>query len=510
MGFMEMLNNVLNNRIAYTENGAAGYETTGKALLDLNFAAASLRNADEQDIVKRFVEAYYEDRMLALKWLFFARDIRGGLGERRLFRVIMHNLAVGETEIAEKLVELLAEYGRWDDVLCLMNTPAEEKALEYIANQLSEDMKNMEQGRPISLCAKWMPGSNTSSVESRDFAGRLQRHMHLTSKEYRKMLSALRAYLEVTEVYMSENAWEKIDYAHVASKSNLVYRNAFIRHDKERREAYLQAVQDNGAVLHAGTLMPHEIAAKYTQTEGWRMQIRELDITLEELWKNLDNTIERTDGDKRQNILCVVDGSGSMRWKIGSGTTTALHVSNALGIYFAEHMEGAYKNKFITFSSRPEYVDLSGCRSLREKLELAFAHNDCSNTNIEATFNLILETALENNLRQKELPQTVLVISDMEFDSAMQGSDRETLFGIIRRRFARHGYKLPRLVFWNVNSRTNVIPIRENEQGVALVSGFSANVCRMVLSDELEPYAFLKKLLNSERYVKVEEKVRIC
>lgn len=507
MGFMKMLNNVLNNRIAYTENGAAGYETTGNALLDLNFAAASLRNADEQDIVKHFVKAYYEDRMLALKWLFFARDIRGGLGERRLFRIIMHNLAVGEARLAEELVELLAEYGRWDDVLCLMNTPAEERTLEYIANQLSEDMENMEQGRPVSLCAKWMPGNNTSSVESRDFAGRIQGHMQLTSKEYRKMLSALRAYLEVTEVYMSENAWEKINYAHVASKSNLVYRNAFIRHDKERREVYLQAVQDNGAVLHAGTLMPHEIVAKYTQTEGWRMQIKEVDITLEELWKNLNNTI------KRQNILCVVDGSGSMLCKIGSGTsgtTTALHVSNALGIYFAEHMKGAYRNKFITFSSKPEYVDLSGCGSLREKLELAFAHDDCSNTNIEATFDLILETALENNLRQEELPKMVLVISDMEFDSAMRGSDRGTLFGVIEKRFARHGYKLPRLVFWNVNSRTNVIPIRENEQGVALVSGFSANVCRMVLSDELEPYAFLKKLLNSERYVKVEERVRIC
>ena len=206
-----------------------------------------------------------------------------------------------------------------------------------------------------------------------------------------------------------------------------------------------------------------------------------------------------------ENVLCVVDGSGSMLCPVGEGNTTALHVSNALGVYFAERMGGAYHNRFITFSNTPKYVDLSSCRTLKEKLELAFSNNDCTNTNIEATFRLILETAVRNRLRQEELPATILIISDMEFDQAMWGRNTDTLFGIIKKKFAAHGYKVPKLVFWNVNSRTNVIPVRENRLGVGLVSGFSVNICNMVLSNELDPFACLKKALEGERYRKVEE-----
>lgn len=170
-------------------------------------------------------------------------------------------------------------------------------------------------------------------------------------------------------------------------------------------------------------------------------------------------------------------------------------------------MNGAYHDKFITFSASPKYVDLSVCRTLREKLELAFANNDYTNTNIEATFELILQTAVRNHLKQQELPGTILIISDMEFDMAVRGCNMETLFDTIRRRFTGYGYKMPKLVFWNVNSRTNVIPVRENELGVALISGFSVNVCNMVLSNELDPFACLKKVLDSEKYRKVEERV---
>lgn len=253
-------------------------------------------------------------------------------------------------------------------------------------------------------------------------------------------------------------------------------------------------------MIHAAVLMPHEIAARYT-VRGccWQLGMKEEDTTLEALWKNLPDTVAGA-----ENVLCVVDGSGSMLCTVGDGNTTALHVSNALGTYFSERMSGAYRNRFITFSDRPQFVDLSACRTLKEKLELAFSHNDCTNTNIEATFDLILGTALANRLKQEELPRTVLVISDMEFDQAMREHDPETLFDTIRMRYARYGYRMPKLVFWNVSSRTNVIPVRENELGVGLVSGFSVNVCRMVLSNELDPFACLKKILEGERYKKVE------
>lgn len=500
MSFMEKLHNVLNDNRKLTENGAAGYETTGKALVDLNFAAASLRNESEKEIVNRFIRAFYEDRVLAVKWLFFLRDVRGGLGERRTFRIIIRYLAESFPEMISRLSEIMAEYGRFDDLLCLLDTPVEEKALTVLKTQLEEDKANMDCGRTISLCAKWMPGNNTSSRDSCKMAVKLQNFMGLTAKEYRKLLVGLRAYLKVTEVYMSGNQWQEIDYTKVSSKANILYRNAFLRHDKSRRTAYLEAVQSGNAVMHASVLMPHDIVTRYTVRCGWQLKVSAEDTALEALWKNLPDAVAGA-----ENVLCVVDGSGSMLCPVGDGNTTALHVSNALGIYFSERLVGAYHNKFITFSNKPKYVDLSACRTLKEKLELAFSNNDCTNTNIEATFELLLQTAVKNRLRQKELPQTVLVISDMEFDRAMWGQNTEKLFRTIQRRFAGYGYKMPKLVFWNVNSRTNVIPVRENELGVGLVSGFSVNVCNMVLSNELSPYACLKKTLDSERYRKVEE-----
>lgn len=503
MNFIERLHTMINDTKKMTENGAQGYATTGSALVDLNFAVASLRSMTEEQIVKMFIPVFYEDRVLAMKWLFFLRDVRGGLGERRTFRIIIRYLAGSAPEMITGLIDIMAEYGRYDDLLCLIGTPLENTVLAVLKEQLEQDIINMEAAGRISLCAKWMPGNNTSSEESRRNAAKLQHFMGLTAREYRKMLSSLRAYLDVTEVYMSGNRWDEIDYARVASKANIIYRNAFMLHDRARRQDYLRQVRENHAVLHAGVLMPHEIVAQYMTCTGWRMEIRAEDQTLEALWKNLSGMAVEAG-----NVLCVVDGSGSMLCPVGGGNATALHVSNALGIYFAEQMRGAYHDKFITFSASPKYVDLSACRTLREKLELAFANNDCTNTNIEATFELILQTAVRNHLKQRGLPGTILVISDMEFDTAVSGRNMDTLFDTIRRRFAAHGYKMPKLVFWNVNSRTNVIPVRENELGVALVSGFSANVCNMVLSNELEPYACLKKVLDGERYRKVEE--RLC
>lgn len=502
MNFMEQLHTILNDARKITENGAIGYETTGKALVDLNFAAASLRNESETEIVKRFIQALYEDKILAMKWLFFLRDVRGGLGERRSFRVIIRYLAESNPEMVSGLVEIMAEYGRFDDLLCLLDTPVEGMVLTVLKAQLDADAEHMEKGESVSLCAKWMPGNNTSSPEARRLAGKLQHFMGLTAKEYRKLLVSLRGYLNVTEVYMSSNRWDEIDYAKVASKANLLYRNAFLAHDEIRRKEYLKEVEQGETVMHAGALMPHEIVVQYTvrQSGGWKLEVQAEDAALEALWKNLPDAVAGA-----QNVLCVVDGSGSMLCPVGDGDTTALHVSNALGIYFAERMEGVYHNKFITFSNSPKYVDLSSCRTLREKLELACSNSDCTNTNLEATFHLVLETAVRNNLKQKDLPQTILVISDMEFDSAMWGRNQETLFDTIRKRFARHGYRMPKLVFWNVNSRTNVIPVRENELGVGLVSGFSVNVCNMVLSNELDPFLCLKKILDGERYNPVEE-----
>lgn len=495
MGFMDKLKDVLDGRKAVTENGALGYASTGKALVDLNFAVASLRNESEEEIIKKFVKAYYEDRVLAVKWLFFLRDIRGGLGERRSFRIIFSYLASGEKKLAGKLVPLVAEYGRFDDLLCLIGTPLEETVFGLFKEQLESDMEKMLNKKQVSLCAKWLPSINASSSETKNAAKKIVKYLGITAKEYRQMLASLREYIKVTEVLASSGRWQDIVYEHVPSKANLRFRNAFIKHDEERRKAYLESLVKGESKINAGTLMPHDIVLAYTKE--W-LTLADYDETLEQLWNSLDNTIKGA-----ENILCVVDGSGSMTFCIGDSRLKAIDVSNALGIYFAERLSGPYKDRFITFSSRPEYVDLSKCKSLREKLELAFSHDDCTNTDIKATFRLVLETAVKNHLTQEELPSTILVISDMEFDYAVTSNNMETLFEGIDREFKEHGYKMPRLVFWNCNSRTNVIPVRENELGVGLVSGFSVNICQMVLSGKLDPYECLKEQLDSERYAPV-------
>ena len=495
MGFMDKLKDVLDGRKAVTENGALGYASTGKALVDLNFAVASLRNESEEEIIKKFVKAYYEDRMLAVKWLFFLRDIRGGLGERRSFRIIFSYLASGEKKLAERLVPLVPEYGRFDDLLCLIGTPLEETVFGLFKEQLESDMEKMLNKKQVSLCAKWLPSINASSSETKNVAKKIVKYLGITAKEYRQMLASLREYIKVTEVLASSGRWHDIVYEYVPSKANLRFRNAFIKHDEERRKAYLESLVKGESKINAGTLMPHDIVLAYTKE--W-LTLADYDETLEQLWNSLDDTIKGA-----ENILCVVDGSGSMTFCIGDSRLEAIDVSNALGIYFAERLSGPYKDRFITFSSKPEYVDLSKCKSLREKIELAFSHDDCTNTDIKATFRLVLETAVKNHLKQEELPSTILVISDMEFDYAVTSNSMETLFEGIDREFKEHGYKMPRLVFWNCNSRTNVIPVRENEFGVGLVSGFSVNVCKMVLSGKLDPYECLKEQLDSERYAPV-------
>lgn len=502
MGFMEQLHNVLTNQKAVTENGAVGYASTGKELLDLNFAVASLRNKSEGEIRKRFLKAYYEDPELAMKWLFFLRDIRGGLGERRSFRIILKSLLEIRVDMVRRLIPYIAEYGRFDDLFCLFGTTVESDVINYLKEQLTKDMQKMQAEQPVSLCAKWMPSINASSEKSRRIALKIRDALGITAKEYRQMLSALRKYSQVLEVSMSAGDWQEISYENVPSRANLCYRKAFLRNDESRRREFLESLAKGEQNIHAGVLMPHEIVQRYSKRKRWTPQVGAYDETLEELWKHLEDQVQGSD-----DVLCIVDGSGSMCCTVGEGDLQAVHVSNALGIYFAERMCDPYHDKFITFSARPKYVDLSNCRTLQDKLNLAYAHNDLTNTNIEKSFELILQTAVENKLSQRDLPKTVLVISDMEFDAARGRKDEKTLFQKIQYRYALHGYQMPKLVFWNCNSRTNVIPVRETENGVALVSGFSVNVCKMVLSNQLNPYACLLEQLNTERYERIG---RLC
>lgn len=513
MSFMNAMQNTLNDEfnVSISENGAIGYRTSGKELLDLNFAVASLRGASEQENIDKFTKAFFEDKILAMKWLFFARDVRGGLGERRLFRVILKNLVENNPEMVIPVINLIPEYGRYDDLWCLLDNQESAKVVyEIVDNQLMVDLHNMKENNPISLLAKWMPSINASSAQTKKYAKQFCKVFGLTEREYRQILSRLRKYLDVVETKMSAKNWSEIKYEAVPSKANLIYSNAFLKNDEERREEYLEKLKKGGTKINASTLYPHDIVHKYS---GGYRGLNYKDATIEALWKALPDTVQGCG-----NTIVVADGSYSMTDNIGGNTTvTALDVANALAIYFAEHSSGEFKNKYITFSERPQLVDFSKADSLHDKLQIALTYDECANTNIEKVFDLILTTAIKHNMRQEDMPKNVLIISDMEFDScATSGNSdiwrrnrpNQRLFEIIAQRYADAGYQLPRLVFWNVNSRTDTIPVKENELGVALVSGFSVNIIKMVMSNKLDPYECLLEALNSERYAPIEKALR--
>jgi len=513
--YQQTLNKV--NSLQQTENGAIGYSTSGQNLVDLNFRIPSNHNNVTGEDVIAFAAVLKEDMVNTVKWLFYLRDIREGLGERDSFVKLFMALNAYDEDSAIKVLPLIPEYGRWKDVVDILSVSGEGSNLStaicsLIREQIREDLVNMQAGKSVSLLAKWLPSINASK-KARKVAMRIAHSLELYSEAYRKMLSALRNYLDVTEVKTCGNQWGEINYNKVSSNANARYVEAFMKHDPVRRQKYLDelAKPASNAVMHASNLYPHEVYAKY-HGHAWKE-----DQGIEELWKNLKNI--PTTG----NTMVVVDGSGSMETRIAGSSIEAIDVSRSLGVFFSERSEGEFKDKVIEFSSTPQYIDLSGCKSLAEKYRVMNEHDDCSNTNLERVFDLLLKTAIDHNLPQDELPQRILIVSDMEFDHACEFAvsywDRgqnhnrimqqyQTLFETIKQRWDAAGYKMPDIVFWNVNSRTQTIPVSSNEAGVILVSGFSVNNVKMILSGEIDPWSALKKVLDSPRYDAIENALK--
>lgn len=496
-----------------TENGAWGYKSTGNKLVDLNFAVASLRGKTDKEIYTRFRDAFNENPVYAMRWLAYASDVREGLGERNLFRVCMIDLAKnGQHNLVKQIVPMIPEYSRWDNLWPLLNTKAKNSVLALIKKQMKSDNANYLANKSVSLMAKWLPSENASSKESYKYANIIMSYLKMNPKQYRQWLARMRKYIDVVERKMSSQNWQAIDYEAVPSRANLIYNKAFLKHDYERRNAYLSALTKGEAKINSSVAYPHDIVARY----NWRYS--QTDPTLEGMWKALPDMVKGCG-----NTLVVADGSGSMGINVGgTKSVTARNVADALAIYFAERCSGQFNNNYITFSETPQLVNL-GNGNLASKLKIAHQHNEVANTNIEAVFNLILQTALNNDMTQEDLPQNILIISDMEFDGCVtMGKPKKkssygwysnytpvnkTLFGQMAQRYEEHGFKLPRLIFWNVNSRTGTIPVKENDMGVALVSGFSVNICKMVMSGKTDPLSVLLEAINVPRYDAVEKAV---
>ena len=499
MGFMKALEK---NEKGLTDNGAVGFVTEGHKLVDLNFAIPSFRNGIDEHL---FDLALEEDKILTLKWLLYLRDVRGGVGERNSFRDFMVYLCDNHTYIAVKFIRGvdIAEYGRWDDVLDIYfrteNKEVKEIIKYKVVGQFIEDIENLKANKPVSLLAKWMYSENASSIITKNRAKELRKWFNLSSKEYRKVLSKLRKHIDVVECKMSANKWDKIDYSAVPSKANLNYGDAFMRHDSVRRENYLAELANGRTKINAQAMFLHDIVHKY---RGACCK----DATLEALWKAQDKVEGFSD------TLVVRDGSGSMLTRVGDTGVYALEIATAITLYCAQNNSGQFKNKFSTFSSRPKLVTVTSS-DLYTNLNEIRKYNDCLDTNIEATFDLILNTAIKNNMSQEDLPKTVLIASDMQFneargyyfyDEVLEEQD-EALFETIRNKFERNGYEMPKLVFWNLCGHSSVIPLTENKNGVVLLSGFSKNLLNMVMSSKLNPYEALVEQLNVERYSVVDK-----
>lgn len=506
--FESALKKTLNDEVAISENGAMMFKTAGNPLLDINFAVSSLRNKDVDEIERMFSDAFYFDSLLAVKWLFMLRDVRGGMGERRTFRICFAWLASVKPELVKRLIPLVAEYGRWDDLLNSgLKGELWDAVIDVIAAQLKNDLENVDAEKPISLLAKWLPSVNTSSPKTRALAKKLRRSLGMDEKTYRKSLSKLRAYLKLVEVNASANTWSSIDYNAVPSHANLKYKNAFLKHDNARRLRYLDQLMNGNAKINSNASFPSDIVHAYGNT-----YYGSKDPALEAMWKALPNVAVNG------NVLTVCDGSGSMTMRV-SGNLEALEICNALGIYCAEHCTGPFKNKYITFSSRPQYVDLSNAKSLFEKLKIAYSHSECSNTNLEAVFDLVLETAVRFNLKQEDIP-TLVILSDMEIDAGCDfghhvysitdvssyNARKVAFMENVRKKWENAGYKLPRLIWWNIASRTGVVPMQQNpDTGIILCSGYSQNTFKMLASNKTDPYDVLVEAINNERYKPVED-----
>lgn len=487
---LENLKNELN--ITYTENGARAYESSLSHCLDLFATVGGLRRAEDNEILKRFIRAFAENPDIAMKILFYARDVRGGLGERRVFRVILKWLALNKPETVIRNISFIAEYGRFDDLLELFSTPCESLAVAYIAERLKLDQIAMKNGREVSLIAKWLPSVNASNKDTVCLAKKLARKLNMSDAEYRKNLSSLRAYINIIENNLREKDYT-FDYSKQPSKAMFKYRNAFMRNDGKRYGVFLNKVVKGEAKLHADTPYPYELVDRYLGSWGHLQNITEDEkLSLNATWDSLPDF---TNG---ENAIAVVDTSGSMYWPTDPKPAS---VALSLGLYFAERSKGAFKNHFIEFSARPQLIELKG-ETFVDKLRYICTFNEIANTNIEAVFDVILKTAVDNEVPANDIPSTLYIISDMEFDQGVDNASL-TIFESAKRKYKTAGYVLPKVVFWNVASRNLKVPVKKNEQGVMLVSGCTPKIFSMALSGDFSPEKFMMEVIGCERYAPI-------
>ena len=494
------------SNITYTENGALTYASTENKLLDFFAMGGALRNADVSRIREMVLSSFKEDRENTIKVLLYLRDIRGGQGEKKIYREGMKALfenfekdgwiceGMSEDKVKEEIQKLLEvlidttiEVGSFKDIVEIFEP---ETYAFYVKKHLNDKS---------SLMFKWLPSIGGGQNKK---AERLASALGMKPKTYRKMLSAKRKELDLVETKLCNKDYSAVDYNKVPSQANIKYKDVFHKHDKERYLAFLEDVKKGktGTKINASTLLPYQlvqrvIANGWSAGSSWNNKKFKDDDSLEVLWKNLP------DFSTEEDAIVVADTSGSMEG-------VPMGVSIGLALYFAERNRGRFKDEFITFSEKPTFFHLDRNDTFVNRVSAAYNSDWGMNTNLQAVFDLILDVAVEEKLPQCELPKTVYIISDMEFDEATSqhswgtgSSSKTSNYKAIAKKFKAAGYDVPNLIFWNVNSRQNNVPVRKNDQGVALVSGCSPSIFAMAVgTEDFNPLTFMNEAIDKERY----------
>ena len=490
MNFAETAKNV--SHIKTTENGAMAYNTTTNALLDLFAQIGALRPRSEGEIEMKYANAYAVNPELAIKMLFYAGNIRGGLGERRTFRICLRWLAINHPVIVRDNLTNIPHFNRWDSLFTLVGTPVEADMWQYISDQLALDMqavlKEKHGGKHagISLLAKWMPTETAHAKETRALAKTAMRKLGVTPRQYRKMLSALRAHLKVVESLMSAGKWDEVEYPAVPSYAMKNYRKAFGNHDGARFGEYIASLTKGEAKINASTLFPYDLVHQYMS--GRYSAGRKSDAIIEAQWKALPNYIE---GDN--NILVMADVSGSMWGR-------PIETSIGLATYFAQHNTGDYHGLYMTFTDKPHFIDISrettlaGCVAKVNGTDVGYS------TNLDRAFQYILDHALLHHITNEDMPKALVVISDMEIDPYFRGRRNMDFVQKWVEEFAKFGYTCPKLVMWNVEARNDTFLSQSDD--VVLVSGQSAstfhNLCQSLGGKTA--WDFMCEVLNDPMY----------
>lgn len=479
----------------FTENGAVTFNTSSNPNVDLFFQIGALRGQPVDRLYALWAKAFGHNPYIATRIMLWARDVRGGAGERKIFRDLLLWLEQNDRDVLSLILVKVPELGRWDDLLVFRTS--EFRTLAFGMIEAALRARN-------GLCAKWMPRKGPD-------ANALRRHFRLTPKQYRKVLVEL---TDVVEQKMCAGEWSSIDYSKVPSLAQSRYGKSFLKRDEERyrefgekakKYAEVKAKVDSGELdrsaldsvervtINAGAVFPYDVlktiisggrSEKFGTAQGAAAD------AIRAQWLSLPNYV----GSK--SMLPIVDVSGSM-W---SPVTSGLRVIDAavsLGLYLANKNSGPFHNMLMTFSEKPTLVTLRGEDVVSHVQQLDDAPMGY-NTNLMLAMAGLLSFARNNRVPQSDMPSYLLVLSDMEFDAFNPG---QTAMENIRAQYRTSGYEAPGIVWWNLQSRGSNVPVRHDESGTALVSGFSPAIAKSIMSGEgLSPVDMMLRVIMDERY----------